>query len=300
MGRKKIVNNSNTLFDVNVNENENINNSENNDKKELIERIVKNIVSLAVLNKINIGDLEKDSGVSIGYFSRLKKNSAQKIPIEMLIKVSDILNISIDALLKDDIKKQNDREKMLRDFIDRIIKDTEAGSLYWESYKLGTEESTLEEGDQYNDIITAQDLIRVYGCHSQVNMKFVPTSTAYVAELEDVNSYVIILKGGYSKRESYDDPLESLIKPDSYEVYLRKNCETNYICSTYELFGYVRIMIGQLYTMINTKNSKIVLNDFTKDTIEKYLNSRSLSNNKIGKSFEKVFKNNEEDSDKLF
>lgn len=267
---KKVDNNSINLFEVNLEDGS----KKVNENEELINRIIKNINSLAILNGINIGDLEIKSGVSVGYFSRLKKNSAQKIPIEMLIKVSEILGISIDALIKDDIKQKNDRETMLRSFIDKLYNDTENGKLYWEPYKLGTEESTLDEDDQYNDIITVQDLIRVYGCHSQVNMKFVPMSTSFVAELKEQNAYVVLNSGGYAKGESADEPFGSIEKPYSYEIYIRKNCETNYLCSTYELFGYTRVLIGQLYNLIKNKNSKIVLNDTTKSTIEDYLQNK--------------------------
>lgn len=62
---------------------------------------LKNMSIILDIRKIPIGTIEKELGVSIGHFSRLKKKEASP-SFEVMVRVCKYLNVNIDDLIKDD------------------------------------------------------------------------------------------------------------------------------------------------------------------------------------------------------
>lgn len=64
----------------------------------LKEKIKVNISFLCKRNKVKIRELEKLCGVGVGYF--YKTNSKFAPRLEVLIKVAEVFNITVDDLIK--------------------------------------------------------------------------------------------------------------------------------------------------------------------------------------------------------
>ena len=62
----------------------------------LAEQVSSNVRYLAKQNKVNIGDIEKECGVSTGYFSR--KAHEEDISLQVTFKVAELFGISLDML----------------------------------------------------------------------------------------------------------------------------------------------------------------------------------------------------------
>lgn len=99
---------------------------------------INNIYHLAKEKGIKMGDLERDAKVSAGYFSRVSKKDGIVFPqIETLVRIAEILNVSIDALLKIDFSSVPPELEDLFSFIDKLITEVDENKhLKWEKLPL--------------------------------------------------------------------------------------------------------------------------------------------------------------------
>lgn len=93
---------------------------------------VNNIYKLVKEKNLRIGEIESISGVSVGYFSKLLKEGNTASPsIEVLSKISDILNVSLDTLCKNDLSSLSDTDLYINNFLSSLIKKTNEGEFIW-------------------------------------------------------------------------------------------------------------------------------------------------------------------------
>ena len=96
-------------------------------------RFVNNIYELAKRQKLKIGDLETNCGVSNGYLARLRQDDKNTAPgADFLMNIADQLSVSVDALLSFDFPNSTGAEQKLLIYIDRLLRDTEARKLIWQ------------------------------------------------------------------------------------------------------------------------------------------------------------------------
>ena len=94
------------------------------------EKLIENIRELLKQRGIKIGDLEQKIGVSPGYFSRILKEG-RDIPIEHIIAVAAILQVSIDNLLFGDFLPRYNGENRICEYLDKVILDAQNGKSVW-------------------------------------------------------------------------------------------------------------------------------------------------------------------------
>ena len=88
-------------------------------------RCLENIYSLAKEKGVKIGELESGSGVSVGYLSRLGKEDNTSVPsVETMDKMAEILDVTVDYLLRAEEEGLPMRERTAFRFADKLIKDT--------------------------------------------------------------------------------------------------------------------------------------------------------------------------------
>ena len=90
-----------------------------------------NIYLLIKQSDLKIGELETRAGVSPGYISRASKEGTAKPGIEFIMKVADILEVSIDMLLNTNLAQLTPTENYLLTFIEKLRKDTADDKLEW-------------------------------------------------------------------------------------------------------------------------------------------------------------------------
>ena len=108
--------------------------------------ILENVKILSKVKKIPLNDIEKKSGVSVGYYARLisdikdaRENGNEEKPIkerplpstDVIAKTAEILGVSVDSLLNYDFENLTDPESVLIIFIDNLTKATEKNKLHW-------------------------------------------------------------------------------------------------------------------------------------------------------------------------
>ena len=109
-------------------------------------KILENIKILAKLRKIALNDIEKKSGVSVGYYARLiadikvaREDGNEEKPLkerplpstDVIAKTAEMLGVSVDSLLNYDFENITDPESMLIIFIDNLTKATESNKIHW-------------------------------------------------------------------------------------------------------------------------------------------------------------------------
>ena len=83
---------------------------------------LKNIETILKIRKIRTGTLEKEIGVSIGYFSRFKKR--ERFPsFEVMVSACKYLGVSVDDLIKENLI--SDLMNEIQEYQDKI-KDCES------------------------------------------------------------------------------------------------------------------------------------------------------------------------------
>lgn len=79
------------------------------------DKMIKNIQYLCKKKEIAIGILEKASGLSVGYLSRVKAKHSKGMSIEKAYRISKELNVSIEDLIERDFAKENRLEDLKRE-----------------------------------------------------------------------------------------------------------------------------------------------------------------------------------------
>lgn len=110
--------------------------------------LMKNLAFLLKKYNLKMGDLEKILGISAGYISRTaKENSTKKLSIDVVWKIAELFEISIDKLIGDDISELSGNTGMLVAFMDKLHHQTECVDIEWESWG-GVHGETDETFDQ--------------------------------------------------------------------------------------------------------------------------------------------------------
>ena len=96
---------------------------------------IKNLSFLLKKYNLKMGDLENILGISAGYISRTaKENSAKKLSIDVVWKIAELFELSIDKLINDDISELSGNIGMLVDFMDKLHRQTECVDIEWDNW----------------------------------------------------------------------------------------------------------------------------------------------------------------------
>ena len=92
----------------------------------------KNIRFLANQQGKKIGDLEKAAGVSVGYISRIDKDSSSAaLSVEALYILARELGVNLDLLVGTDMEDLSSTERYLFNFFQKLGKDTNEDEAIW-------------------------------------------------------------------------------------------------------------------------------------------------------------------------
>ena len=99
------------------------------------EKLMKNINFLIKRKNMKIGELEAELGVSTGYLSRISKHDNDSIPnIDLIWKVAQKLEVSIDSLVGGEFESSNDNLLFIVNFLHSLIEDTDQHECEWEKF----------------------------------------------------------------------------------------------------------------------------------------------------------------------
>lgn len=95
------------------------------------QQLIDNINYLLKESNMKIGELESEAGVSIGYISRITKESSIKPGIDFIINAAHSLNVSVDTLLNVPLSETTPTERYLISFLEKLKRSTADDDLNW-------------------------------------------------------------------------------------------------------------------------------------------------------------------------
>lgn len=240
------------------------------DKKILFE----NIRLLAKEKGIKLGDIERNSGNTVGYMSRLDKENNMSPPnFDFVITASHMLDVSVEKLIGGKLEELDENEELLLKFIKKIKNQTDHRNIYWnkETEKLmnGGEPFSpqnahpLHRGTEGTYIDS--DLGLVSGMVSYYSSKFVENGVAtvldasYNADLRELGGTVYIVPVKYDAGNCY------------YELYIVNGNRADALCTTKDIKKVINDEIEELYKEIVKGYSSIRLQPDLKNAISKYV-----------------------------
>ena len=238
---------------------------------------------------MKIGDVEKMVGVSTGYFSRVSKNQYKaSLSIESLVKIANLFEVSIDALLFADFESHNPGDDCLLNLICKLIKLTEGGEINWKACR--SLKTVFEDNDKRTPIhIGAFDLPCAMGtmfweevtykslCYPQ----YIATpfkNIIYTATIDGIGKIALFLNSLSENKVPFTSTIDTV-----YELYLLGKDLTNTtpICCTLlrnsdiseeEKARYLdfEVFLSKLYTAVERRVETPDINNRVLDFIHKF------------------------------
>lgn len=97
------------------------------------EIFLSNITELLKAKEMRIGELETEVGVSLGYISRINKESNAKPSLDFVMKVAKFFSVSLTTLLETDLRNFTSQEQYLLIFLQKLQDDTANWKVSWET-----------------------------------------------------------------------------------------------------------------------------------------------------------------------
>ena len=230
-------------------------------------KVINNIYYLAKVNKVKIGDLENAAEVSAGYLSKLLKEDVDTIPgTEILFNISNMLNVSLDNLLRIDYNAVDPTEKYLSDFLDKVIEKTLNGKIDWK-YESPTlvSQSTHQHPlyrYEYGDPMVQPDL--VYDSkfwYYKEDCDATPVDNFFSFKNNETTYYIVQVDISIKEKTFR-----------GYEFYAYTNNETKKICCSSERNDLIHSHLKNLYAVVKDYLSKPKIDEDIKNAIDAFLN----------------------------
>ena len=234
---------------------------------------IQNIRTLLSQKGVRLGDIERASGNSPGYLSRLEKPDNTTDPsVEFLANAAYMLGVSLDDLLSSPIEDLSPNDEMLISFIEKLICNTKKDRLTWRA-ELQLENDFLER-DYSEEIYLNKRSEKSIGLGQKENgtevwsyrSVFFPKervaidSAPYHTTINDDDELYIIKCRGSDASNPF------------YEMYhIPYNDETQPICCTKCTPKVIASRVERLYQQIRESEEHVRLSDTTKSMMEAYI-----------------------------
>lgn len=242
-------------------------------------KCINNIYYLIKDRNMKIGDVENKVGVSAGYFSRLSKEDNQAIPsLETICNIADLLNVSIDALLYLDLNEMGAQDKLVSDFILRLIDQTTSGKLLWTRGDKNTVYVDIQNWDDHplyeeveykdDDFIDYNDPLYKFKYNTVFRNAGDILGEFYEVYLEEEKAKLFIVKTAITNYSIIEDGITDI----SYELFIYVDKELNGICNTDSKLGkFYEKILPQLYNTAAVSSRKSKINGKVKNIITSFM-----------------------------
>lgn len=247
------------------------------------ERCITNIYALAKEQGVKIGELESAANISTGYLSRLAKETNTAIPnIEALLIISDMLNVSLDALIKKDLTLESSTEGYLLKVVNKLLEDTKNKPRIWimESKK-ELEDMTYKQVERHPlftvGILGYKNLSEdeAESHYARIEVGEEAFETHYEGVIPTESSATINGDFFYADVSQYAGfYLTSVIYPDgkkAYELFLREEKKIEPLCTTYQAGIALTEKMEFLYKTVVEIFDKPKMKKSVRNTLDQYI-----------------------------
>lgn len=211
-------------------------------------RLCDNIRFFMKEKNIKIGEIERSSGNTVGYMSRLEKDDNIKAPnFDFVITASKMLNVPLDQLVYYEPHQYTDTEKYINDFVEKLAKDTISDKIEWTEVKTYDFYDVNEEGKPLHEMMSfdtimgidpvsgypRKDGIKVYFDSESFGEETKLVSSSYRTRLK--NGVFIYVMNIIKNDDAFTDAIEIWLCHNGEKEYMCRNNEQNYTSDLVEV-----------------------------------------------------------------
>lgn len=242
-------------------------------------KLMTNITALIKEKGLRIGELENKVGISAGYISKMTKAENESMPgVDLIFKLAQELEVSVEALVCGDFNKSNDNLLFLMRFLHSLVGDINVHRDEWRQFT------------DYEALRTEYDfpnLPMLTGAF-EVNIKEKTSAFRYVSEFRR-DAHLTVTNDNFYAFVSGIGPL-LLFKLENHLPEGRKTefelCAINMgssdeqvipMCSSLDSDGEIAPYLMDLYNCLLRHSKDIQISEETRSLINGYLRSRDPS-----------------------
>lgn len=240
-------------------------------------RLMSNITTLIKEKNIKIGELENSIGISTGYLSKMAKPENESMPgIDLIYKLSQKLDVSVEALVNGDFNESNDNLLFLIKFLHFLQQDTDLHEIEWEFFR---EYEDLQGRYGFDDLPMLADTIAVVLDEESSVYKFKSQFSIDANLTMTKENFCGFTSVGVILVFKLTNHLPEGKRQLEYEVYAiedRGGGEEPLvpICSSLDKNGKVKPYLADLYNCLLKHSKDIKVSEEARNLINKYINKR--------------------------
>lgn len=237
-------------------------------------RLLNNINILIAIKKLKKNEVETNSGVSVGYLSRLAKPDNDTVPsVDFVWRVARELGVTMDALIDYDFTKLNEEQLLITNFINELARKTDKRELDWNiAINDRTLAQRLNDGDYQCPLISwNSDFDYYYDSRFYKYLKVDLAGHCYDAELPsggrvyvmDVEGTVNNLPQRFWEVYYIEDRTDLPFEGDDYYIVP--------ICVTVGAGHFLEPIIDELASKIEDQENELKISREAKDVISRFM-----------------------------
>lgn len=242
-------------------------------------KLMTNITVLIKEKGMRIGELENRVGISAGYISKMTKAENESMPgVDLIFKLAQELEVSVEALVCGDFNKSNDNLLFLIRFLHSLVEDINIHRDEWRQF---TDYKALRTEYDFPDLPMLTRTL-------EVNMKEKASSFRYVSEFRrdanltvtNDNFYAFVSGIGPLLLFKLENHLPEGQKTE-FELYAINMGSSDEqvipMCSSLDSDGEIAPYLMDLYNCLLRHSKDIQISEETRSLINGYLRNRDPS-----------------------
>ena len=232
-----------------------------------------NISYLAKESGIKLMELAEEAGVAVSFFSRARKGDS-RADAKVLSKMALKLGVSLDTLMNCDLTAMTPNERLVLNFLDKVIIDANTSKLEWVKETRKEMEQLNEEGEPVSPLFKAVEKDGQFQLEykslfkkDKLQIMHVWQNGYHTALSKDAWLYVISVGIREVKEEGG--------LPNFYtglEIYILDMFGYNPVCCSFNgTNGEIVQRVKDLYNIARLKCDRIVLNSDTVEIMSAYI-----------------------------
>lgn len=238
-------------------------------------KLMANIVALIKEKGVKIGELENRVGISVGYISKMTKAENESMPgIDLIFKLAQELEVSVEALVCGDFNKSNDNLLFLIQFLHSLIEDANSHRDEWRQftdYQMIREEYDFPPLPMMAETLEGKDSPLRYVSGFRMDAKLTITNDNFYAFVSGIGPLVLFkLENHLPEGQKTELELYAINMGSGPEAVIP-------MCSSLDSDGEIAPYLMDLYNCLLRHSKDIQISEETRNLINGYLRSRDPS-----------------------
>ena len=241
-------------------------------------RLMNNITFLIKEKGLKVGELENSVGISAGYISKMTKAENESMPgIDLIYKLAQKLDVSVEALVNGDFNRSNDNLLFLIKFLHSLQVDTDLHEIEWDFFR---EYSEIQEQYVLQDLPMLTRNLSVDMHEGESSFKFLSQFSVEANLTTTKENFCGFTSVGDALLFKLINHLPDNTKQTEYELYIiddRGGGDEPLwpVCSSLVNNGELRPYLADLHNCLLKHSKDLRVTEDVRNLINRYLAKRS-------------------------